>query len=159
MSTLIFQIHIKCWDKSQRSTEDVAQRQALPVCSTIDSKPEFFILDKKCVIDIHSTGNHRELKKAMMKDGSVKLERFIIHEQDGKTVLGYQEDNKEIVKIGDLNEGWIQAKYNWRYSVEQDNEIFWLYEEVTLNAACVDNFGNDYFLENNPKLSFDAPIV
>lgn len=159
MSTLIFQIHIKCWDKSQRSPQDVAQRQALPVCSTIDSKPEFFILDKKCVIDLHSTGSLRELKKSIMKDGSVKLERFIIHEQDGKTVLGYQEDNKEIVAIGDLNEGWIQAKYNCRYSVEKDNEIYWLYEELTLNAACVDNFGNDYFLENKPQLTFDAPVV
>ncbi len=159
MSTLVFQIHIKRWDKSQRSTDDVAKRQALPVCSTIKAKAEFFILDKKCLIDMHSAGGHRELKKAMMKDGSVKLERFIINEKDGKTSLSYQEDNKEIIEIGDLNQGWVQAKYNWRYSVEQDNEIFWLYEEVTLNAACVEEFGNDYFLKNKPKLCFDVPIV
>lgn len=159
MSTLVFQIHIKRWDKSQRSTDDVAKRQALPVCSTIKAKAEFFILDKKCLIDIHSTGAHRELKKSLLKNGSVKLERFIINEKDGKTSLSYQEDNQEIIEIGDLNQGWIQAKYNWRYSVEQDNEIFWLYEEVTLNAACIEEFGNDYFLKNKPKLCFDAPIA
>ncbi len=157
MSTLIFQIHIKRWDKSQRSPDDVAKRQALPVCSTIKAKAEFFILDKKCIIDMHSTDDHRELTKSLLKDGSVKLERFIINEQDGKRSLGYQEDNQEIIEIGDLNQGWIQAKYNWRYSVEQDNEIFWLYEEITLNAACVEEFGGDYFLKSEPAILFNAP--
>lgn len=175
MSTLIFQIHIKQWDKSQRSPADVAARVAMPDRFPITGKPEFFILNRACLIDLKIAAlkkadqqgadcEIRPLKKALLADGSVKLERFVISageaENEGKLVLAYQEDKKDKIVIGDLNDGWIQAKYTWRYGVEQEGQIFWQYEEVILNAACIamsaQSLDADYFITNPAQLTFDA---
>lgn len=171
MSTLILQIHIKQWDKSQRSPADVAARAAIPDRSPITGKPEFFILNRACLIDLKCADSQgmetakRPLKKALLADGSVKLERFILSakkaaESDGQLTLSYQEDNKDKVVIGDLNDGWIQAKYTWRYGVEQDGQIFWQYEEVSLNAACIstnaESLDADYFMTTPAQLTFEA---
>ena len=166
MSTLIFQVHIKQWDKSQRSAQDVAKREAMATRFAIISQPEFFILNQPCIIDEHNFAPNRILKKAMLSDGSVKLERFVISEQAGQTLLTYLHESQESastaapITIGNLNDGWIQAKYQWRYSVEQDNKIYWQYEEVTLNAVCVDEYDEKhhekYFLSLLPYQEFCA---
>ena len=148
MPTLVLQLCTKTWEKSQRGPEDIAARAQLPNAHLIQAKPHFLIFEMPCVLDNH-TG--RDIKKAMLADGSIKLERFIIspnHE------LAYQADKQAAEVIGNLNEGWIQAKYEWRYSVEEDSKIFWRYEEVTLNAAIVDDLVDDYFLELPASLSF-----
>ncbi len=159
MNTLIFQIDIKQWDKSQRTDEHVAARAVLASCHPIKAKPQFFILNKDCIIDQHTnthSASNRELETKLMKDGSVMLERFLINEDDGKVMLSYQVNNSERISIGNLNHGWIQAKYTWRKSVQQNDQIFWLYEEITLNAVCLESFEADYFLSQPPKLVFNS---
>jgi len=162
MSTLIFQIHIKQWEKSQRSPADVAVRAAMNNRFTITAKPEFFILNKPAIIDRCEgaldghQGSDRPLKTAIMKDGSVRLERFMVSERGGKIILSYAQENQTLAEVGCLNEGWIQAKYQWRYRVENDEHIYWQYEEVTLNAVCVEKVETDYFLETAPQLLFSS---
>ena len=162
MSTLIFQIHIKQWEKSQRSPADVAVRAAMNNRFTITAKPEFFILNKPAIIDRCEgaldghQGSDRPLKTAIMKDGSVRLERFIVSERDGQVILSYAQENQELAEVGCLNERWIQAKYQWRYRVENDEHIYWQYEEVTLNAVCVEKVEADYFLANAAKIEFSS---
>jgi len=162
MSTLIFQIHIKQWEKSQRSPADVAARAAMSDRFTITAKPEFFILNKSAIIDrcqgdvSGHQGSDRPLKTAIMKDGSVRLERFMVSERGGKVILSYAQENQDLAEVGCLNEGWIQAKYQWRYRVENDEHIYWQYEEVTLNAVCVEKVETDYFLETAPQLLFSS---
>jgi len=162
MSTLIFQIHIKQWEKSQRSPADVAARAAMNDRFTITAKPEFFILNKPAIIDRcegalgDHQGSDRALKTAIMKDGSVRLERFMVSERGGKNILSYALENQAPMEVGCLNDGWIQAKYQWRYRVEKNEQIYWQYEEVTLNAVCVKKVEVDYFLTTAPQLTFSS---
>ncbi len=162
MSTLIFQIHIKQWQKNQRSSEDVAARAALPDRFSINAEPGFFVLNRPCVIDQYTDGKAvatdtgRSLKTAMMKDGAIMLERFRLSQKEDQLILAYDADETASIEMGCLNNGWIQAHYNWRYAVEQDGQMYWLYEEVTLNAACVQTYDSDYFLSHEPTLMYSG---
>ncbi|MCJ8313325.1 MAG: hypothetical protein HRU38_05280 [Saccharospirillaceae bacterium] len=154
MSTLIFQIQLKQWDKSERTPVHISARAALPNKFNILSKPEFLILECECIIDHHGESDaekNRKLKTALMKDGSVLLERFLIKKEAGLVSLSYQNEQGHIESIGDLNSGWIQISYTWRKRVNENKQIFWLYEELTLNAAFVESVENDYFLTNKPQ--------
>ena len=117
----------------------------------------FFILNEPCLIDQH--GAVRPLKKAMLADGAVKLERFLINERDGQFTLSYQSDPQDansIIEIGCLNDAWICAKYEWRSPVEKEGEFFWQYEEITLNAIYANDYETHLFLVNSPSLVFKA---
>ncbi len=157
MSTLIFQIHIKQWDKSQRSSQHQAERALLTTRFAIKNTPEFFILNKPCIIDCHGLNKDRTLKKAILVDGSVKLERFIISQLEGQHILQYQAEHQAPLTIGNLNEGWIQAQYQWRYPIETAGEIYWQYEELTLNAAYAGKYDEGYFLNTTVRQEFYAP--
>ncbi len=138
MDTLIFQVHTQQWDKSQRSADHVAKRAAIPRSYPVVTKAKYSILKRDCIIDQHGTDSARKLATALLADGSVTLERFVIKQKDQQLILSYEDENKQSTMIGDLNNGWIQARYQWRKRVEQDGLIFWLYEELTLNAACIE---------------------
>jgi hypothetical protein len=177
MQTLILQIAIKQWDKSQRSPEHIAFRAALPDCFKVMNKPEFLILGTQCLIDQHTidciasehstnpnvTSHGRELKKAMLANGSVKLDRFIISKDSNSNemTLTYQAEKAAPLLIGSLSNDCIKVQYQWRHRVEKDNQIFWLYEEVTLNAALIDNFDKNthenVFLGSQAQTVFIAP--
>jgi hypothetical protein len=162
MSTLVFQVVIKQWDKSQRSDADVASRDSVANAYPIQAKPEFLIFDHPCIIDQHSINfateqsnrlNNRPLKKALLADGIIELERFIISKpaNNQSLLLEYRNKDKEIIKVANssLDKGWIQAKYNWRYRVEKLDEIFWQYEELTLNMALVTKLEEEYFIRTH----------
>ena len=169
MSTLVFQVTIKQWDKSQRSPEHEAARATAPEQFPIDASAQFLVFDTPCIIDQHTfassqsndqvsltsaqTNTQRPLKKAMLADGAIKLERLVIAKQeDGDLAVSYQEDNSDPIFIGhlyaDRNNHWIKVKYQWRYRLENDTEIFWQYEEVTVNIALAENMDKQYFLNN-----------
>ncbi len=162
MSTLIFQIHIKQWEKSQRSGEDVAARAALPDRFAIKAAPAFFVLNRPCVIDQYSDGNavgtdtSRPLKTALTKDGAITLERFRVSQKENRLMLAYDAGDAAPIDVGCLNDAWIQAHFNWRYAVERDGQMYWLYEEVSLNAVCVQTYDSDYFLTREPTLMFSG---
>ncbi|BCE01193.1 hypothetical protein [Marinicellulosiphila megalodicopiae] len=160
MNTLIFQIHIEQWDKGQKAPDEVMLGEYKTRCFPIQAKPKFFILNSNCIIDRHSNSDDqstdaitRKLKTSLLKDGSVMLEQFLVKASDGIIELSYQHKNGQLELIGQLNDGWLQASFTWRKSVEQDNQIFWLYEKVTLNAAFVEEFECDYFLSHGPQKS------
>lgn len=162
MSTLVFQVVIKQWDKSFRSDADVAIRDAVDSTYPIQAKPEFLIFGHPCIIDQHSIdfateqldkNINRTLKKKKLAGGSIQLERFIISEAPGSTSslnISYQQEDKEILNVGNLTteSGWLQTKYSWRYPVEKNNQIFWQYEELTLNVALMTSLENDLFLNS-----------
>jgi hypothetical protein len=164
MRTLIFQLYIKQWDKSERSTADVERRDNIDCSAPISEKPEFYILGQPCIIDRPvieglSSLNDRPIKKALFKDGRIQLENFIIHKDNAGIYLSYAEKDKPAVDIGNLSDGWIQARYQWRYAVERNEQIFWQYEEITLNAAWAEHYTKEHFVEKEPFLitNFEVP--
>jgi hypothetical protein len=181
MATLVFQVFIKQWDKGQRLDVDIAARDKLACGYQVLAEPEFLIFGHPCIIDQHSINFasdqsskyiNRPLKKSMLADGAIKLERFIISESISGSIpesvdkqslsLEYQAENQEVVKVANfsLDKGWIQVKYNWRYRVETENKIFWQYEELVLNVALVSQLDNKYFLttDANAVYNFEASI-
>ena len=78
MKTLIFQVVLKQWDKSQRTDEHSALRAAIEDRYAIPTDPQFMVLEAQCIVDQHavnfsgdaklSSGNHagRTLKKSML---------------------------------------------------------------------------------------------
>lgn len=163
MSNLVVQVHIKQWDKAQRSEAEVAARSLIPDRYPIATPARYKVLDRHCVVDQHGDDiptnvyPKGRLKTALLADGSVLLDRFHLTDKDGSVLLGYREANKAEVPLGNLSDGWIQAKYHWRYRVEQADQIYWLYEAFTLNLACVKTLEANYFLEVDPQKVFVAP--
>jgi hypothetical protein len=166
MRTLIFQLYIKQWDKGERSAENVEMRDNIDCFAPICEKPEFYILGQPCIIDRPvikglSSINDRPVNKALFKDGRIQLENFIIHKDNAGIYLTYAEKDKPAVHVGNLSDGWIQARYQWRYAVERNEQIFWQYEEITLNAAWAEHYTKEYFVEKEPFLimNIETPNV
>ena len=174
MSTLLFQLVLKQWDKSQRQPEQQAAIASKPIIYPIVSQPEFMLFETPCVLDQHvldftqepldvidaqllsAKDAGRTISKTVLQDGRAKLDRFIITKAGENIQLSYEDEEGIITEIGNLENGWIQAKYEWRYRVEKNNEIYWQYEEVILNAALVDTINTDEFLKQPPALEFNA---
>lgn len=174
MNTLLLQLVLKQWDKSQRQPEQQAAITSKPAVYPISSQPEFMLFDTPCVLDQHaldftqapldiidaqllSTKDAgRVITKTVLQDGRAKLDRFIISHTAQTFHLAYEDEEGMVTDIGHLENGWIQAKYEWRYRVEKNNEIYWQYEEVTLNAAWVNTINADEFLQQPPAIAFNA---
>lgn len=168
MSTLVFQIHLKQWDKSLRSPQDIALRDAYIPNQSIQSKAQFVLFESPTILDQFTTnylnGAHtingldsgREIKKVMFKNGAVKLDRFILIKEGDLIKMSYQEKNEPPQSIGDLSNGWIQAKYEWRYPVEDGDKFYWMYEEVILNVAFMEELNSEVFATIEPSLVFKA---
>jgi hypothetical protein len=160
MSQLIFQVIIKQWDKSQRSPSHVSARAARPIRYTIAAKPAYYVLNKACIIDQHgddiptSIFKTGRIRTAVLPDGRINFDRFQIYGDTEGDILEYLTKGKKPEIIGPLNMGWIQCQYTWRYGVEEGGHHYWMYEEVTLNAACTDQLDVDYFLKTEPQIIF-----
>ncbi len=174
MKTLIFQVVLKQWDKSQRTDEHSALRAAIEDRYAITTNPQFMVLEAQCIVDQHavnfsgdaqlSSGNHagRTLKKSMLTNRAIKLDNLVISNTKTGTNgvnLHFEDTQGELHHVGELNNNWAQVKYQWRYSVEKDNQIFWLYEAATFNVAYVDELDADYFLKKAPNIYYDAQAL
>ena len=170
MKTLIFQVVLKQWDKSQRTDEHSALRAAIEDRYAITTDPQFMVLEAQCIVDQHavnfsgdaqlSSGNHagRTLKKSMLTNRAIKLDNLVISNTETGTNgvnLHFEDTQGELHHVGELNNNWAQVKYQWRYSVEKNNQIFWLYEDTTINVAYVDKLNARYFLTQAPSECFD----
>ena len=161
MSLLIFQVLIKQWDKSQRSPSHVTARAAIPNRYTIAAEPAYYVLNKACIIDQHgddiptSVFETGRIKTTVLPDGCIRFDRFQVCGDTEGDVLEYLAKGSNPKIVGSLNLGWIQCQYNWRYGVEEGGQNYWMYEEVTLNAACADQFDVDYFLKTEPRIVFE----
>jgi len=174
MHTLIFQIVFKQWDKSQRSPDCQAVISQTPNVYPVASQSQFMLFELPCVFEQHAldfineplehptaehvSGNQagRVIKQAILSDGSAKFDRFIIAKQDKHIQLSYEDEEGMVSDIGLLDNGWVQAGYQWRYRIEKNNEIFWQYEEVTLNAALVESMTTDVFTKKPPAILFNG---
>ncbi|OUR89480.1 hypothetical protein A9Q81_21780 [Gammaproteobacteria bacterium 42_54_T18] len=159
MSVLVFQIVIKQWDKGQSSPEHVAARAAIPARYAVATKPAYYVLDKPCIVDQHgddiSTNvfKNGRIKYGMLPDGRIRFDRFQVCGKEGGDILEYVSEDKGCQIVGPLNQGWVQCQYSWRYSVEEAGMRYWMYEEVTLNAVCMDEFDDECFLKTEPTIT------
>lgn len=160
MNLLIFQIIIRQWDKSQRTPAHVAARAALPDRYVIVAKPVYYASDKACIIDQHGDDLPNDvfkdgrIKYLKLSDEQIRFDRFQVSINAESDVLAYLVKDKRPVIIGSLDQGWMQCRYDWRYGVEESDQFYWMYEELTLNAVRMDNFDADYFIKSEPDIIF-----
>jgi len=160
MSLLIFQITIKQWDKGQNSASHQDARSAIPCVFPVSTNPAFNIFDTPCILEQHgddiATNVFKEgrIRASVLSTDRVMFDRFQVVNSSTGPVLEYWARDKPHM-LGPLNKYWIQARYTWRYSVLEANQIYWMYEEVTLNAMCAEEFNANCFLETKPSLVFN----
>ena len=154
---LVLQIIIKQWDKSQRTAAHALARAKSPDRYAIIFPPAFHAFNKRCVIDQHGDDvQGGRLKYAQSADGKIQFDRFQLSLEDQVLVyVGAPTSDKAPSIIGPLNNQWIQCKYNVRYSVFEGGFYYWLYEEVTLNAVCINAFNENVFIQHEPALVFE----
>ena len=155
MSVLVLQIIIKQWDKSQRTAEHVKLRANIPDKYPLISPPAVFVFDQHCVIDQQGDDiQGGRVKYFKDNEGKIKFDRFQI---DGDNILEYfsAQAQQQPLRIGSLNNQWIQCKYNCRYSVFESELFYWLYEELTLNAIYVDKLTKNLFTQAEPAITYE----
>ncbi|MFT6028931.1 MAG: hypothetical protein ACI8O8_000662 [Oleiphilaceae bacterium] len=164
MNLFVFQFVIKQWDKSQNTLDHQAKRSALPERYNISNKPTYQVLGKSCVLEQYGddlpTNIFKEgrIKTAVLPDNYIRLDRFMVTIDPKGDRLEYWINGKIEKTIGLLNQGWIQSRYRWRYSVIEGGQIYWMYEEVILNAVCLDEdeFEQNVFLKTEPRIIFEV---
>lgn len=154
---LVLQIVTKQWDKSQRTAAHVLERANIPNRYPIIFPPAFYEFNKQCVIDRHGDDvQGGRLKYAQLADGKIKFDRFQLSLEDKVIAyLGATQPDKASNVIGSLNNQWVQCRYADRYSIFEGGFYYWLYEEVTLNAICIDEFNDNVFMDTEPALVFE----
>lgn len=166
MSLLIFQITIKQWDKGQNTPAHQSARAVMPTIFPITTEPTFNVFNTPCIVEQHGDDiatnvfSNGRIKKSVLSVDRVMFDRFQIVNGSEGFVLEYlangSRDSSHSPQIlGQLNENWIQARYTWRYSVLESEQIYWMYEEVTLNAMCVEAFDENCFLKTQPGIVFN----
>ena len=161
MSLLIFQITIKQWDKGQNSPSHQSARAAMPSIYSITTKPAFNVFNKPCILEQHGDDiptnifSNGRIKTSVLSNDRVMLDRFQIVNSSNSFGLEYLVKGKSTQTLGQLNQNWIQSRYAWRYSVIEAKQLYWMYEEVTLNAIYMQEFDADYFLKTKPSIVFN----
>lgn len=158
MSILVLQIIIKQWDKSQRTPQHVEQRAKIPNQYPVTFPPAIYVFDEQCVIDSRGDdllGNR--LSYSQTNNDMVQLDRFQIS-LSTKMLEYVAQPSPGIAAaraLGSLDNAWLQAKYNWRYGVDEGGFYYWLYEEVTLNAMVVNSLDKNLFMDSKPEMVID----
>jgi len=161
MSLLIFQITIKQWDKGQNTPSHQSARAAIPSVYSITTKPAFNVFNRPCILEQHGDDiptnifSDGRIKNSILSNDRVMFDRFQIVNDSNGFVLEYLVKGIKTQTLGQLDQGWIQSRYNWRYSVIEAKQLYWMYEEVTLNAVCLEEFDADYFLKTEPSIVFN----
>ncbi len=152
---LIFQIVLKQWDKGQRSDVHVSDRAALPDRFRVNVPPAIYAFKRRCIIDTHGDNTQKPRVNFSRQDSGIFFwDRFRVRQSTERVMLDYADPNsRDVNKIETLaiyKDSWVQCKYDWRYSVTENNFIYWLYEELTFNVAWIDEFASDIFLNSAP---------
>jgi hypothetical protein len=156
MSTFVFQIIIKQWDKSQRTEECVEQRAEVPNRYPVVFPPAFYALNNQCVVDQHGDDLLGDRIVCSQGDnGKVKFDRFqVCLNSNILEYTGKPDPDQDYKAIGTLDNKWIQCQYDWRYSVYEGGFYYWLYEEVTLNVISISTLNENLFLNSDPAIVF-----
>jgi len=153
MSYLVLQIIIKQWDKSQRSDQDQQRRALIPNQYPLTNA--HYLFKKQVILDQYGDDLLGDRVSCNLNDDQhVTIDRFQVS-LTNKTLkyVGKPDSNTTPRLIGSLDSNWIQCKYNWRYRVYEGGFYYWLYEEIILNAICVESLSEDVFIKQKPALS------
>jgi len=157
MSILVLQVTIKQWDKSQRTDSHIEERAKIPTQHLIAFPPAVYACNNQCVIDPHGDnllGNR--MSYSQPEHGKLNLDRFqVCLSSMTLDYIGKPKTDNTAITFGSLEDNWIQCKYDWRYSVDEGGFIYWLYEEVTLNAISLKSLNKDVFLNSEPAIVYD----
>lgn len=158
MSVLVLQIIIKQWDKSQRSEAHKKMRANIPDRYPLIFPPALYVFGSHCVLDQHGDDiQGSRIKYFKDAEGKIKLDRFQITADN--TIEYYGSQEKQVPRrIASLNNQWIQCKYNCRYSIFESDMYYWLYEEITLNAVCLNTVNENLFLNAEPDIIYEDLI-
>lgn len=160
MGLFIFQFTIKQWDKGQNTVTHQTARANIPSVYVVNTKPAFNVFNHACILEQHGDdiptnvyGDGR-IKTSVLSDQRVIFDRFqIVNTAHGFELKYLNKENKK-QSLGQINNHWIQAQYQWRYRVIESKQLYWMYEEVTLNAVCLQEFDAEYFLKIEPSVVF-----
>jgi len=95
MTTLVLQVHLKQWDRSQNTPHHASIRNQYDALHSIQENAQFYLLDNPTILEQkainylvgekvrHEADAGRKLVKAKRANGTVQLDRFIL-EKDGK---------------------------------------------------------------------------
>jgi len=65
--------------------------------------------------------------------------------------MGHPKTDNAAVTLGSVGNNWTQCIYDWRYRVDEGGFIYWLYEEVTVNAISLNSLDENIFLSAEPS--------
>ncbi len=162
MSIPVLQIIIKQWDKGQQTEADVRQRAAVPDRYAIAFPPAIYAFDRSCIIDRHGCERlDGRVRYAKPSEDTVVIDRFKI-DLNEKQLFYTTGSGDPAQPLSSLYNQWAQCRYQWRYSVCENGMIYWLYEEVMLNAIIVPDINPNIFLTTEPAIvhdNLDAPSL
>jgi len=161
MSTLVLQIIIKQWDKSQRTEKYIEERAQIPSQYPIEFPTAFYAFNNQCIIDQHGDDLLGDrLAYSQSNNGMIQIDRFQINLSTMMLEYRGAPDSNSVPRIiGSLDNTWIQCQYDWRYSVFEGGFYYWLYEDVSLNAIYVDTLDENIFINSELALSNRIRLV
>lgn len=160
MQKLVLQMVIRQWDKSQLSDQHKQARQALPDRYPI-STSAVALSGNRVLLDQYGdelSGNR--IRYQLTNDNSFLIDRFRfdLNTQTVEFKPKLRADEPPLL-LTTINEGWIQCHYQWRYRVEEGGFIFWLYENVILNASFVEAIDAAVFMSSPPEQRFETMLA
>lgn len=158
MSKLVVQFVIKQWDKGQRSEEHVQARAQQPDRYPVTEPAARTLFDHQIIFDQHGDdvmGNR--IRYDLTDNNEFIVDRFNFNLENNSLNIISQPDSMLPPKLlTTLGDGWVQCRYQWRYKVYEGGLYYWLYEEVIVNAALVEQLDEDVFMHTAPTQVFEA---
>lgn len=156
MKQLILQVIIRQWDKSEMTGQVAQARSALPNGYPVNIPPAKLLFEDRVIIDQHVDDLLGNRLQYQLVDNFLLIDRF----RFDLTTQSVEFKSKltadvEPVQLTKMTEGWQQFQYQWRYRVEYNKQIFWLYESVVLNVAYSNYFDENIFVNNLPNQQHD----
>lgn len=152
MKQLILQVIIRQWDKSQMTGHAIQAREALPNRYPIKIPPAKSLLNDRVIIDQQGDDLLGNRLQYQLVDNTLLIDRFrfdfTAQTVEFKSKLSAETQPVQLAKI---DSDWQQFHYQWRYRVEYNKQIFWLYESVILNVAYSNDFDENIFVNNLPS--------
>lgn len=138
------------------SEQDSQARNALPNRYPIKIPPAKSLFNGEIIIDQHGDDLLANRLQYQLVDNYFLIDRFRFNLTtqivEFKTKLNADATPIQLPKD---TTGWQQYQYQWRYRIEYNQQIFWLYESVILNAAYSESFDEELFLKTQPDQQFD----
>lgn len=155
MKKLVLQIIIHQWDKSQRTEHHEQLRQAMPDRYSI-SNEALTLFDNQVLLDRVGDDVSGNRISYQLIDNHLLIDRFRF-DLEARTVEfkpRLQADEPPIL-LATIKDGWAQCQYQWRYRIEEGGFIYWLYENVIVNAGFVEKVDAKLFMRSAPMQRFE----